>query len=158
MIRIITERDKDGNPTGWSDYPGVRVDEVSMLHGLQFDRDLADLARDGIDVGVTRWSEAQWRIKTFSAESYLKLKQMCAELTVEDTDATYAMIAERPDFMEWTETHPTYPLMRMVVIWSAVVEFGGQMTLRDILNLAPADVEDYIDNDFIDAEAVPGKG
>jgi hypothetical protein len=146
MIRIITARDEALTPTAWDDYRQVQTDEVSALLGLRFDRELVELAALGVDFGVRRWTEAEWRIRRLAAEAV----------------ATLGTLDHPADLDEWMVAQPDYQLSVQVAVWAAVNCGGGSMTLRQVLELAPRDVltlgedADYLPGDP-EPEASEGK-
>ena len=127
MIRIVTARDEVLTPTGWLDFPQVQTDQVSPLLGLRFDRELVELAGLGADLGVRRWTEAEWRIRGMSREAEAEQERLALEGRAEE-------------FEGWLVAHPDYQLATQVGVWAAVNCGGGSMTLREVLELAPRDV------------------
>lgn len=146
MIRIVTGRDGAGTPTGWEDFPQVQADQVSPLLGLRFDRELVELAGLGVDLGVRRWTEAEWRIRRMSAAAEAEVRRLARE-------------GEGAEFEGWLVAHPDYQLATQVGVWAAVNCGGGSMTLREVLELAPRDVL-VLDEapDFLPEEGAPEAG
>ena len=160
MIRIITARDELGNPTEAEDFDEVRVDMIPTLLGLRFDKELAALAKDGIFIGVNRWTEAVWKCRKFSTESFNKLREMgiaareAAEAAGDEPDADeedgLEALADSEELDLWIVSHRFYTLTVQVGIWAAVNMSGRRtMTLREVYELAARDVENLTEDDFI---------
>lgn len=169
MIRITTARDELGNPTEVEDFDEVRVDMIPTLLGLRFDKELAALVKDGISIGVNRWTEAAWKCRKFSVESFNKLLEIGRAVAESDdgpsaderanADADELAAAESEDFDLWIVSHRYYTLTVQVGIWAAVNMSGRRtMTLREVYELAERDVETILEEDFIADERAADEG
>ena len=163
MIRIVTARNEAGFPTDWEEFEEVQADTVPMILTLRFDRELAAMVKEGLFIGVNRWSEAAWKVQKFQVDSVNKLADMGREAAESDSGPSADELAEvedpqeSEDFVEWVVSHPYYTLTKQVGIWAAVNMSGKrQMTLREVYELAERDVdstgfdEPFIDEDEID--------
>ena len=161
MIRIVTARNEQGWPTESEEFEEVQADTVPMLLALRFDKELAALVKDGIFIGVNRWSEAAWKVQKFQVDSMNKLADLVQEARekaeregmepTEDDDPQ-----ESEDFTLWVVSHPYYVLTMQVGIWAAVNMSGKrQMTLREVYELAERDVDSTgFEEPFIDEEEI----
>jgi len=170
MIRIVTARNEAGFPTDWEEFEEVQADTVPMILTLRFDRELAAMVKEGLFIGVNRWSEAAWKCQKFSADSFNKLTDMereareAAERDGEEPEKDYDYLQEVEDFSEWIVAHPYFVLTKQVGIWAAVNMSGKLMTLREVYELADRDVDStgfeapFVDDDDVeDGDTEAGK-
>ena len=170
MIRIaIAWDDETGEPLEFAEFANVHADRITPLQGLRFDQDLAELAAHGFDLGVKRWTEAVFWLKRFSAEAATEsefsarlVSQAVAAIEVSDDPEAARAAAEQVAEAEaerlevWMVSHPRYELARQVAIWAAV-NGSRRMTLLEVLQLRPVDVEEYPEpEEYIDTDRDAG--
>ena len=173
MIRIAIAWDDDTRePLEFADFDKVHADQITPLQGLLFDRDLAELDRAGFDLGVKRWTEAIFWLKRFAAETGEEAKvsqqrvaaAVAAVKTATDPEAASAAVevvalAEADRLEEWIASHRWFGLAKQVAIWAAVNAGGRRITLLEVLQLRPVDVEEYPElPDYVDTDEVAAGG
>lgn len=143
MIRLITKRGPLGDPQAWEDYATVQIDEITPRQGMRFERELVALLVEGIDLGVTRWAEAVFKIQNFRAESLRKITELIGNDDPEE--AAVALVMGGRTFTEWAIAHPAYVLSEKVSVWAALNGGGRTTTLSEVFDMLERDIEEIED-------------
>lgn len=137
MIRLITERDDDGDPVAWADYENRQLAEVTPLLGMKFDRELVELDALGVDLGVRLFTEALWLLEKFGDDTMGELRRVMAGVDENDADAVQAAQDEAE---RWMARDPRFTLAERVGLWAALNLGGRPITLREVYEIPPRDV------------------
>jgi hypothetical protein len=150
VIRI-TYRNPNGSEREVKEYPSVPdPGRAPIKLGLRFERELVTLAADGVPLGLTRWSEAVYRVRKVQ-EVIERESFRLAQIHQGDDEQFWLSLAD------FVPTVPDYG-MAQVVLWWVAVNMVEPLTLSELVDISQDDIEDEPDiPDYPDEDGAEGK-